>query len=442
MPTRAHSESSLRSSDSRRLRSTAILAAGLLVLVLALPNSAGTSGVAQHAGDPPPGEPLRIGLLLDYTGPLGAFGPPTEAGVRLAVEQINRAGGVLGRPVEVLAGDGRTDPEAAVAEARRLVDDGAQVLVGPMGSAAALEVARRVSGPRRVPTVTPSATAPELSQVDDDDYLFRTALSDLAQGPALAHVARRQGAERVAVAFQDDPYGRGLFEAFRSSFGGELAASAALEPEADSYEEVIRRLAGGGARTLLVAAYPRATEIVVREALDRGAFDRFLFVDANMGVDVVRGLGAERLEGMLGTRPAAYGDELPGYGIVVAQLTESTGSAPSAGTPLPAFDATVCLALATEHAGTTGGEAIRDSLRAVCGPGDGETFHAGSEGVTRALAALRDGRAVNYEGASSPIDWDRNGDVGRGVVGVYRFTDGAPLLVDQVPYTGIPTPEG
>ncbi|MDA8017044.1 MAG: ABC transporter substrate-binding protein [Thermoanaerobaculia bacterium] len=413
--------------------------AARLVVVCLLLLLAPTHDVLSEDGAPGPTQAdiqrLQLGVLFDYSGRLGVHGPDLEHGVKLAVDQVNAAGGVLGRPVEVTIADGETDADAAVTKAREMIDSGIDALVGPMGSQAALRVGAEVSGPLRVPTVTPSATSPELSSIRDGGYLFRTALSDVAQGPVLADLAVRDGLERVSVIYQDDAYGRGLFRAFRdafAAFAGELAAAITVSPEADSYLDELRRAAVGDSQALLLIAYPGATDILLKEALDEELFHRFFFVDVNFGPDVVLSVGAERLEGQMGTIPIGASGILPGYATVLAELKERVQKPLRQGA-LAAYDATVCLCLAAERAGSTDGTLLRDALFEVCG-GGGKRINAGAEGVARALTAIRKGRNVDFDGATTPIDWDAAGDVTRGFVGVYRIQSGALVLVDRMAF--------
>jgi ABC-type branched-subunit amino acid transport system substrate-binding protein len=184
--------------------------------------------------------------------------------------------------------------------------------------------------------------------------------------------------------------------------------------------------------------------VLVKEALDHALFQRFLFVDANFGPDVVLAIGAERLEGQMGTIPIAAGDRLPGYATVHQELKAFAGAVPKQ-SALAAYDAAICLCLAAERAGSTDGEALRDALYEVCGKASGKAsgsdtrIDAGAAGVTEALAAVRSGRDIDFDGATSTIDWDAAGDVTRGFVGVYRFQEGSVVLVDRVAFdSGLP----
>ena len=132
--------------------------------------------------------PLRIGLLLNFTGSPEASAD-RERAFDLAIRHVNEGGGILGMPVEGVTADATRDPAVAVEAARHLVEvEGVHAIVGPNASAAALPVSQSVSGSLGIPTVSPSATSPQLTDVEDDDYFFRTALSDAAQGPVLARV--------------------------------------------------------------------------------------------------------------------------------------------------------------------------------------------------------------------------------------------------------------
>ena len=149
--------------------------------------------------------PLRLGLLVNLSEGAPARAVERQRAFELAIQHVNAAGGVFGQQVEFVVGDSTLDPEKAVAEARRLVEEeGVHALVGPTSSANALAVAEQVSGPASIPTVSPSATSPALTLVNDEDFFFRTTLSDGAQGPVLARVAREQGFDNVGVLYRDD----------------------------------------------------------------------------------------------------------------------------------------------------------------------------------------------------------------------------------------------
>ena len=126
---------------------------------------------------------------------------------------------MLGKPVEFVTGDAPGDMEVALASARRLIEEeGVHAIAGPNSSAASTHIAQEVTGPAGIPTVSPSATASSLTDLDDDDFFFRTTLSDAFQGPVLARIVREQGFTNVGLTYRDDPYGRGLAEVFQAEW--------------------------------------------------------------------------------------------------------------------------------------------------------------------------------------------------------------------------------
>ena len=401
-------------------------------LLLALGCLAAIVAAAGCGDDDPDGAPLRLGFLMDYTDDLAEWGPAIETGVRLAVEHANAAGGVLGQPVEVVLGDTRLDIATGVAEARRLIgEEGAHAIIGPIDDAIAIAIAREVAAPAGVPVVSPASTSPLFSTADDDGFLFRTTLSDVGQGEVLAGLARDQGFANVGVLYVDNPYGRGMAEVFEGAFAGDsLAVSFAYGQT--SYLPQLREAASRGAEALVAIAYPRQARVFVREAIESGLFRQFLFVDGTKSPDLIAAVGAERLEGMRGTAPTG-GPETPSTRAWDAAYVAEHGAPPSLPFVREGYDAAIALILAAEAAGSTDGRAIRDRLTDVAGP-DGEIVIAGADGVARALALVRDGVGVNYEGAGSSVDWNEDGDVVRGWVGIWEYRDGGIVEISEQPF--------
>ena len=125
-------------------------------------------------------------------------------------------------------------------------DDGVHALVGPNSSANTLVVVEQITGPAGIPTISPSATSPELTSAADDDFFFRTVLSDSAQGPVLARVTRERGFTNVGMIYRDDAWGRGLYESFAAAWTGTLQA-VVLNAEQTSFLSELRETASRGA---------------------------------------------------------------------------------------------------------------------------------------------------------------------------------------------------
>ena len=323
-------------------------------------------------------------------------------------------------PVQGVVADATGDPEVAADVALRLVEvDGVHAIVGPNASSAALPVAQNISGALGIPTISPSATSPQLTGVEDNDYFFRTALSDAAQGPVLARVARDRGFNNVGLVYQDDPYGRGLADAFQAAWKGTVQ-SVPFAVAQSSYLTELAQSANAGAEALVVIAFEGQALSMVREALDKGIYSQFVFGDAAKRVSLVKEVGGEKLGGMYGTAGASAPDNAATADWEAAFIA-AYGELPVLAYVKETYDATVALALATQAAGSVEGDVIRDHLRVVAGP-PGRTVPGTPSGVAESLSLLAEGRVVDFDGVASTLDWDGNGDLRRGHIGIWRFT--------------------
>ena len=364
---------------------------------------------------------LKIGLLLDLSSGSTEVHRDRQRAFELAIRHVNEGGGVFGLPVTVAVGDATAEPEKAVAAARHLVEvEGVHAIVGPNASASALPVAERVIGPAAIPTVSFSATSPELTAVVDNDFLFRTALSDVSQGPVLARVARERGFDNVGLLHVDDAWGRGLAGAFEAAWDGPVKA-VPVDRGQTGFLTALRESASGGAQALVVIASESAALTMVREAIDNGLYDNFVFGDGAKRPELVRSLGGARLGNMYGTGSASAPESAASAAWEAAWVAEY-GALPVLAYVKEAYDATVALALAAQAASRLDGAEIRDRLRAVCSS-PGTVVNAGPSGVADALRILANGGEIDYEGASGSIDWDGNGDLRSGHIGVWRFTE-------------------
>ena len=364
-------------------------------------------------------EPLKIGLMLRFSS-----SPETAAdrqrGFDLAIRHINEEGGVLGRPVVGVTADATRSPGPAVEAARRLVEEeGVHAIVGPTASAAALAVIEIVTGPAGIPTISPSATSPQLTRAADNDFFFRTTLSDTAQGPVLARVAQARGFDNVGLIYIDDAYGQGLAASFEEAWQGTLQAIA-VDADLPTYLPQLQESAGAGGQALVVITFESQALAIVREAIDEGIYSQFVFDDAAKRISLVREIGGPLLGGMYG----AAGAPMPHNDATAAwedEFMAAYGALPTLTYVKETYDATIALALAAQAAGSQDGFAIRDHLRVIGGP-PGQVVLGSGEGVAEALGLLAEGREIDYEGVASTLDWDENGDLQRGYIGIWRFT--------------------
>ena len=407
-----------------RIRS-AIRLRVLLVTLVAM----GAVGLAACGDDI---EQLKIGYLADFSGPLAEFGPEIQTGVELAIKHINEGGGVNGQDVIFVTGDTQLDTTQAVEEARRLVAiESVHAIVGPLSSTVTIAVVESVTRAARVPTISPSATSPAITDANDNGYLFRSTTSDAAQGPVLAQLAADEGIDNVGVLFINDAYGQGLADAFEAAFTGTLA-KASYEDGAASYLSELQQVAGGGAEVLVAIGFPTQAQVFIREALENDIFSRFLFVDGTKSQDLIDDIGGEFLNGFKGTAPiGAESDALAAWDA--AYLAEH-GALPTRPFVREAYDAVIAIALAAQFAGSVEGEDLRAALVQVASPG-GLVVIPGADSVAAGLKAAGDGDDVNYEGAATTLDWNDAGDVTTGFVGIWQYQDGTIVELEQIAFS-------
>ncbi len=392
-------------------------AAALILTVLG-----GSSG-GEGGGGPIAGvEPLTIGVLAPLTGDLASRGPAVVNAAQLAVDEINDAGGVLGRPVQLVQGDaGSNDPDDAARlqdasnEALRLIQaEGADVIIDSAASDVALKVAELATVADSILQISASSTSPDMTTAADDDFLFRTSLSDDAQGIALAELAREDEYSSVCNVFADEPYGQRLNNLFKAAAPGLTFVEVPHPRTQTTFAAALDLCAGTDAIAALTFANPAG--FLLQEALDRG-FSNFLFVDGSRDPGLFAAVGWESFDGMKGTDlgelQREQGDAFD------ASYSAAYGEPPPVPFLREVYDAVYLSALAAETAGSTDGTAMRDALRGAANA-PGKIVNPGREGFQEAKGLIAQKADLDYDGASGPTNFDTNGDVLSGAVEVWR----------------------
>lgn len=370
----------------------------------------------------PSGDPVKIGTVLDFTGDLGAFGPPMRNGADLAAELLNEAGGVLGRPVEGVHRDGGTSPQVSTDAARALITaEGVDAIVGPLASGVTQAVASAVTIPNQVVLITPSGTSPAITAMEDDDFLFRTTVSDAAQGVILARLARELGYDTASAIYVNNAYGDGLANVFGDNFEAEGGTIIALVPQESGQATYVSELdnATEDSPDVLVAiGYPESAGVYLREALEGAYIDTFMFVDGTKNQDMFDTLGVENFEGYFGTAPGTQGSDSSAIFRILYE--KRYGELPTNPFIAETFDAFTIIGLAIEKAGVNDGEAIRDALREVANP---PGIKVGPGDLARAIQLIQLGEDIDYEGVAGSQNFDENGDV-LNTIEIWHIVDG------------------
>ncbi len=316
---------------------------------------------------PKEAETIKIGCVMDLSGDLAAMGARMLDGGKLAVEEINAAGGVLGKQVELIEEDGKTDPAAGLERIKKLVEiDGVEVIVGPMISGSS-KLAIPYAKERKVPLITMSATAFELSEMEGTEWFFRACLLDDAQGRVLAGIVMEKGYTRLASIVLDNLYGKGVEKALveglqEAGWQGEHVISIHYDEAKKDYRTELQQIKGSSPDAVLIVSYCDDGIIIFKQALEMGLDNiAWLGCDGNYGSGLFKEpKSAEFMEKAIaaGTRTVGSG---AAYEQFVAKYTEKFGEAPEIYCDTT-YDAVWVAVKAIEKAGAYDGEAIRDAL--------------------------------------------------------------------------------
>ena len=239
----------------------ALALASLLLVVLAVP-SAGCSSSST----------IKIGSVMDITGALSGMGTLISNGVKLAVQQINDAGGINGKKVELFTEDGQTDATASFAAVKKLVEvNGCKIIIGPMTSGAVLASADYALQ-KKVLIISPSATSPDIAQQPYRQFVFRTAATDLLQGQAMAQLVIEGGYKKVVIFAMNNSYGSGIADVVNKQLNGKttVVKSITYDPAKLDYLTELQTIKDLAPDCVVHVGYQADADIVYKQALQLG----------------------------------------------------------------------------------------------------------------------------------------------------------------------------
>lgn len=344
--------------------------------------------------------PIKLGVVLGFTGPLESLAPAMAAGAEMAMAEVTASGLLLGgAAIEPVRADSTCiDAAAATSATERLITgDGVAGIVGADCSGVTGAMLSNVAVPNGVVMISPSATSPGLSTAEDNGLFFRTAPSDARQGVIMTEILMDKGIQSVALTYTNNDYGKGLADAFQTAFqeaGGTVTISAAHEDGKADYSAEVGALAAAGGDRLVVAGYvDQGGSGIVRSSIDSGAFDTFHFPDGMISQALVDNFGSE-IDGSTGQNP---GTDSPGAALYqeMAAAADYDGTSPFSA---EAYDAAALILLAMAKAGSADPSVYKDSVMEVANA-PGEQILPGE--LAKGLQIILDGGDVDYVGASA-----------------------------------------
>ncbi|MFN2596885.1 MAG: ABC transporter substrate-binding protein [Pyrinomonadaceae bacterium] len=350
-----------------------VLSTGLALILFAASACRGGGGnTAQPAADT---GNINIGVFADFSGGTSAAGQATKNGAQLAADEINNAGGIGGRKVELVFEDDRGAADGAESAASRLLASRVRAIVGGTspGALAAASKAQQAG----VPLVTTSATEPNVTGAGA--YVFRVCVPDSFQGEAMAkYAARNLHAKTAAILSESNSdYSDALARAFEENFtklGGQVTQKLNYAPTDADFRTQLTAIRDANAEALYVPGRYSEVGRVAKQARDLGVKATLLGGDAWNDPRLFAS-GTDALDGSYTTGAFSADDPDPQVRRFASDYASRYGGAPPASAAL-AYDATKLLADAVARAGTTDGARLRDAIAQT----------SGYKGVTGALS--------------------------------------------------------
>ena len=427
---------------SRTWRTLALIGAGTLALAACGSDDGGTTAAAPTSGAPSSSSSsapaagqnaadgvLTLGTLLPQTGSLAFLGPPEFAGVALAVQDINAAGGVLGKPVVKIDSDsGDTATNIASGSVDRLLSSKADVIIGAASSGVSKTVIDKITG-AGVVQFSPANTSPDFTDYPDKNLYFRTAPSDVLQGRVLGNLVVADGNATVGILALQDAYGTGLSDNVRKAVEGsqgEVTDTVIYDPKAAEFSADVSKIKAKDPDAIVLIGFDESAKIIaelVKQGIGPQQGKKLYLVDGNIGNALGEKVPAGVLKDVKGTQP---GSEAPAefqarLKVVDPALKDFNYSGES-------YDAAVLSALAAEAAKSDAGTAIAGKLVEVSRGGTKCTTYAAC------LALVKAGTDIDYDGISGPVEFSPKGDPLEATINVSTYDANNKIRTDNVVY--------
>ena len=342
---------------------------------------------------------IKVGIILGFTGPIESLTPAMAASAELAFKEASDSGSLLnGSTITPLRADSTcVDSAAAQTAAEGLVSQGIAAIMGADCSGVTGAIATNVAVPKGVVMISPSATSPGLTDLDDNGLFFRTAPSDARGGQILADITKDRKIKSVAITYTNNDYGKGLadvYEAAVKAHGITVTTVASHEDGKADYTAEVSTLAAAGGDAIAVIGYlDQGGKGIIQGSLDSGAFDTFILSDGMIGDSLTDEFG-DSLNKSFGSLPGSTGKGANVF-TEVAKAADIDSSGPYTS---ESYDAAALLILAMQAGGSADRASIQKNVMSVANL-PGLKIYPGE--LKKALDLLAQGKQINYEGASN-----------------------------------------
>ncbi|WP_048647255.1 ABC transporter substrate-binding protein [Nitratireductor soli] len=380
---------------------------------------------------------ITIGLVMELTGPAGQYGQAGAKSVEMAFRDFNEAGGVDGCKLVTDTRDSQSQGTVAVDQATQLVNvKKVPVIIGGIISSVSIPILTSVTAAAGVVQVSPASSSPTLTALGRDGktngVFFRTITSDALQGTAAAKYALDQGLKKLAIVHVNNDFGVNMVREFQAAYeklGGTVTSVTPYNERQANYASEASAAMAGEPEALYLVSYPVDGATIARAWISGGGPQKFLLNDGMNSEDFIEAVGAKYLNEAYGTSsgtsPTASTEYF--YGSYEAF---SGGIKPDAPAADRSYDAGAIVALAVAKAGKGDAAAIKAAIPEVVASG-GEVIHAGEQEFAKALALIKEGKPVKYEGVIGPVSFDQYGDI-TGPFRLWQIKDGTVTTVGEM----------
>lgn len=376
---------------------------------------------------------LELGTLLPVSGEFGSIGQTIEDATRLAFETVDEGSDALS--LNITYGDSQSKPEGAISGANNLANAGVPAIVGASTSANYLATAQQVFIPSGIVMCGPGPTSPAITHLEDKNLCFRTTPSDAFQSRVMAQYAiENLDIDTASVLAINDAFGQGLSDAFTSAFeemGGTVQAQVSFESGQASYTSRISTALEDSPGVLILIAKGGSSSIQILKDF-YADFDPELPIITSEAMKTARipNEVGRPLENVTGTTPLPTGPSLESFNSQYQdRYDRSPGPFNSA-----AYDAAAVITLANAAVGENAGSAIKKQMRPAANEADG-AMTVTADNLVEGVEAAANGEAVDYQGASSPVEFDENGDIKAATYGIWKYapdTETGHEIVEEV----------
>lgn len=353
-------------------------------------------------------ESLEVGAILPLTGDNANYGTTARKGIDLAVQQINEAGGIEGREIQVTYKDTKAATRTGVNVTQQLVNvDGVPAIIGGIVSGvtlAAAEVAER----NEVVLISPTASSPDLS--DAGEYIFRNFPSDAFEGRVMAKFMRSRDVSNVAIIQLRNDYGAGVASVFKEEFqnrGGKVGVHERYSEDATQFRPIVEKVQAENPDAIYVIGYYAGAARIIKEVRESG-LDQQVFSTTTVEDPQFLEVGGEAVEGVIYPLASGYDEnsQQPAVQRFQKGFQEMHGESPGF-VAAQAYDCVYLIKRAIENGGGFTGPAIQKGMAQIEGfeGATGEiTFDAkGDVQKNLTMKVVRDGKfQVLEEGVSPP----------------------------------------